>query len=175
MHGHKAKLLHARRYSEKVEMKKRIREHEKKDVKTKSSSGDDGAGALPTYLLDREKENKAKALSSALKEKRKEKAGKYSVPLPKVRGLAEDEVFKVMKTGKRKQKAWKRMVTKGPHFSLVEKICRSDGSLLITTPLLLFFFFLFMSFTSLSISLSLRQLPLSLRTSHGNRSRWSGL
>ncbi|PLW05209.1 hypothetical protein PCANC_08629 [Puccinia coronata f. sp. avenae] len=112
MHGHKAKLLHARRYSEKVEMKKRIREHEKKDVKTKSSSGDDGAGALPTYLLDREKENKAKALSSALKEKRKEKAGKYSVPLPKVRGLAEDEVFKVMKTGKRKQKAWKRMVTK---------------------------------------------------------------
>ncbi|POW22083.1 hypothetical protein PSHT_01650 [Puccinia striiformis] len=111
MHGHKAKLLHAKRYSEKVEMKKRIREHEKKDVKTKSTT-DDGSGALPTYLLDREKENKAKALSSALKEKRKEKAGKYSVPLPKVRGIAEDEVFKVMKTGKRKQKAWKRMVTK---------------------------------------------------------------
>ncbi|KAI9605971.1 hypothetical protein H4Q26_004342 [Puccinia striiformis f. sp. tritici PST-130] len=95
MHGHKAKLLHAKRYSE----------------KTKSTT-DDGSGALPTYLLDREKENKAKALSSALKEKRKEKAGKYSVPLPKVRGIAEDEVFKVMKTGKRKQKAWKRMVTK---------------------------------------------------------------
>ncbi|EGG07288.1 uncharacterized protein MELLADRAFT_105788 [Melampsora larici-populina 98AG31] len=97
MHGHKAKLLHAQRYREKVEMKKLIRQHDKKDVKTKSTK-DDGEGALPTYLLDREKENKAKALSSALKEKRKEKAGKYSVPLPKVRGIAEDEVFKVMKT-----------------------------------------------------------------------------
>lgn len=112
MHGHKAKLLHAKRYREKVEMKKLIRQHDKKDVKTKSTK-DEGEGALPTYLLDREKENKAKALSSALKEKRKEKAGKYSVPLPKVRGIAEDEVFKVMKTGKRKQKGWKRMVTKG--------------------------------------------------------------
>jgi ribosome biogenesis protein NSA2 len=34
------------------------------------------------------------------------------VPLPKVRGIAEDEMFKVLKTGKSKSKAWKRMVTK---------------------------------------------------------------
>lgn len=93
-------------------MKKTIREHEQKDVKTKEKP-QEGDGALPAYLLDREKENKAKALSSALKQKRKEKAGKYAVPLPKVRGIAEEEVFKVMKTGKRKQKGWKRMVTKG--------------------------------------------------------------
>ena len=47
-----------------------------------------------------------------IKQKRKEKAGKWNVPLPKVRGIAEDEMFKVIKSGKRKGKAWKRMVTK---------------------------------------------------------------
>jgi len=54
----------------------------------------------------------AKALSSAIKQKRKDKAAKYAVPLPHVRGIAEDEMFKVVKTGKSKKKAWKRMVTK---------------------------------------------------------------
>ncbi|KAJ2990239.1 hypothetical protein NUW54_g8531 [Trametes sanguinea] len=67
---------------------------------------------LPTYLLDREGQKDAKALSTAIKEKRKDKAAKYAVPLPKVRGIAEDEMFKVMRTGKSKKKAWKRMVTK---------------------------------------------------------------
>ncbi len=51
-------------------------------------------------------------MSTAIKEKRKDKAAKYAVPLPKVRGIAEDEMFKVMRTGKSKKKAWKRMVTK---------------------------------------------------------------
>lgn len=51
-------------------------------------------------------------MSSAIKQKRKDKAAKYAVPLPRVRGIAEDEMFKVMKTGKSKSKAWKRMVTK---------------------------------------------------------------
>ncbi|KAG6372332.1 hypothetical protein JVT61DRAFT_7772 [Boletus reticuloceps] len=69
-------------------------------------------GALPTYLLDREGQKDAKALSSAIKQKRKDKAAKYSVPLPKVRGIAEDEMFKVVKTGKNKSKSWKRIVTK---------------------------------------------------------------
>mgnify|MGYP006940050761 CR=1 FL=1 len=36
-----------------------------------------------------------------VKQKRKEKAGKWDVPLPKVRGIAEEEVFKVVKTGKK--------------------------------------------------------------------------
>ena len=67
---------------------------------------------MPTYLLDREGQKDAKALSTAIKQKRKDKAAKYAVPLPKVRGIAEDEMFKVMKTGKSKSKAWKRMVTK---------------------------------------------------------------
>lgn len=51
-------------------------------------------------------------LSNTIKQKRKEKAGKWEVPLPKVRPVAEDEMFKVLRTGKRKKKEWKRMVTK---------------------------------------------------------------
>ncbi|BGP17016.1 hypothetical protein JCM10213_000349 [Rhodosporidiobolus nylandii] len=111
LHGHKAKLLHARRYAEKVAMKKTIKAHEERDVKAKDASALP-EGALPTYLLDREGQNDAKALSSALKQKRKEKAGKFAVPLPKVRGIAEDEMFKVIKSGKTRRKGWKRMVTK---------------------------------------------------------------
>ena len=38
------------------------------------------------------------------KQKRKEKAGKWDVPLPKVKAVGEDEVFKVIKTGKSKKK-----------------------------------------------------------------------
>ena len=38
--------------------------------------------------------------------------GKWTVPLPKVRAVGEDEVFKVLRTGKRRKKSWKRMVTK---------------------------------------------------------------
>lgn len=53
MVGHKAKLLHARRHSEKIQMKKTLKAHDERNVKQK----DDGAvkeGALPAYLLDRE-------------------------------------------------------------------------------------------------------------------------
>ena len=50
-------------------------------------------------------------LSNSIKQKRKEKAGKWNVPVPKVRPVGEDEVFKVMKSGKRQKKAWKRQVS----------------------------------------------------------------
>ena len=69
-------------------------------------------GAVPAYLLDRDGVSRAKVLSNMIKQKRKEKAGKWAVPLPKVRAIAEDEMFRVLKTGKRKRKAWKRIVTK---------------------------------------------------------------
>jgi ribosome biogenesis protein NSA2 len=77
---------------------------------------------LPQYLLDRSQPTNAKALSSAIKNKRAEKAAKFSVPLPKVRGIAEEEMFKVVKTGKKTaKKGWKRMITKptfvGPDFT----------------------------------------------------------
>ena len=108
--GIKAKILHAKRHAEKVQLKKTLKAHDERNVKQADASMTDGA--LPTYLLDREGQQDAKALSSAIKQKRKEKAAKYAVPLPKVRGIAEDEMFKVIKTGKSKSKAWKRMVTK---------------------------------------------------------------
>jgi len=109
--GLKAKLLHAKRHREKVQMKKTLKAHDERNIK-QADSGTIPDGALPTYLLDREGQKDAKALSSAIKQKRKDKAAKYAVPLPKVRGIAEDEMFKVVKTGKSKSKSWKRMVTK---------------------------------------------------------------
>ena len=47
-----------------------------------------------------------------VKQKRKEKAGKWEVPIPTVRAQSETEVFKVLKSGKTRRKGWKRMVTK---------------------------------------------------------------
>merc|ERR1712224_556018 len=34
------------------------------------------------------------------------------VPIPKVKAMTEDEMFKVLRTGKRKTKAWKRVINK---------------------------------------------------------------
>ena len=94
-----------------MQLKKTLKAHDERNVKQKDSSNVP-EGALPTFLLDREGQKDAKALSTAIKQKRKDKAAKYAVPLPKVRGIAEDEMFKVMRTGKSKKKSWKRMVTK---------------------------------------------------------------
>ena len=103
-------------------MKKRIRAHEQKNVKSNDGPTEPSSTPLPEYLLDRAQPNTAKALSSAIKNKRAEKAAQFSVPLPRVRGIAEEEMFKVVTTGKKtKKKAWKRMVTKptfvGPDFT----------------------------------------------------------
>merc|ERR1719301_276315 len=92
-------------------MKKTIKAHQEKDAKAK----DKGAvpqGAVPSYLLDREGVARTKVLSNMIKQKRKEKAGKWQVPIPKVKAMTEDEMFKIMRSGKRKKKAWKRVVNK---------------------------------------------------------------
>ena len=109
--GLKAKILHKRRYAEKAQLKKTLKIHDERNVKAPSGPVD-AQTARPTYLLDREEQKDAKALSTAIKQKRKDKAAKYAVPLPKVRGIAEQEVFKVMRTGKTGRKSWKRMITK---------------------------------------------------------------
>jgi ribosome biogenesis protein NSA2 len=62
--------------------------------------------------MDREGVTRAKVLSNTVKQKRKEKAGKWTVPIPKVRPVADDEMFRQMSSGKRKKKNWKRMITK---------------------------------------------------------------
>lgn len=111
VHGIKAILHHRKRHAEKVQMKKTIKAHEEKSMKKKQGP-EDPKNALPTYLLDREKESNAKSLSTAIKQRRKDKAARFAVPLPKVRSVAEEEAFKVIKTGSKKGKAWKRMITK---------------------------------------------------------------
>ncbi|KAI0232175.1 NSA2 ribosome biogenesis factor [Lamellibrachia satsuma] len=111
LRGLRAKLYNKKRHSEKVQMRKTIKMHEERKTKKKEADVVPD-GAVPTYLLDREGQSRAKVLSNMIKQKRKEKAGKWEVPLPKVRGVGEAEVFKVVRTGKSKRKAWKRMVTK---------------------------------------------------------------
>nr|XP_038953285.1 ribosome biogenesis protein NSA2 homolog [Rattus norvegicus] len=117
--GLKAKLYHKQCHDEKIQMKKTIKTHEKRNTKQKDAENTP-QGAVPAYLLDREGQSRAKVLSNMIKQKWKEKAGKWEVPLPKVRAQGETEVLKVIPTGKRRKKAWKRMVT---------KVCLvSDGS-----------------------------------------------
>jgi len=109
--GLKAKLYAKKRHSEKVLMKRTIAEHSERTNKHKADE-EVAKGAVPHYLLDREQTARAKVLSNTIKQKRKEKAGKWEVPLPKVRGIAEQEMFRVLRTGKRMKKSWKRMITK---------------------------------------------------------------
>ncbi|CEF63888.1 Ribosome biogenesis protein NSA2 homolog [Strongyloides ratti] len=91
-------------------MRKLLKQHEEKKQKSTVEKGPDGA--LPSYLLDRHNQTQGTVLSNAIKQKRKEKAGRYEVPLPKVRAVSDAEAFKVLASGKSKRKSWKRMVTK---------------------------------------------------------------
>lgn len=77
----------------------RIRAHEVKETESPVPKAE---GALPPYLFDRQNVNRTKVLTNMLKQKRKEKAGKWQVPIPKVKAMTEDEMFKVLRTGKRK-------------------------------------------------------------------------
>jgi len=67
-------------------MKKNIQMHNESIHKKKVDTPKDGE-ALPAYLLDRENVTRAKVLSNSLKQKRKEKAGKWTVPLPRVKPI----------------------------------------------------------------------------------------
>lgn len=88
-----------------------IKQHEE-SLNKRGNEAPVGEGAQPAFLLDRQNATRAKVLSQMIKQKRKEKAGKWNVPLPKVRPISEDEIFKVIRSGKRKKKQWKRMITK---------------------------------------------------------------
>lgn len=100
LHGFKAKLYNKKRHSEKIQLKKTINMHNERNNKHKVDEPVK-EGAVPAYLLDRENQSRAKVLSNMIKQKRKEKAGKWVVPLPKVKGMDEAEVFKVQTSGKR--------------------------------------------------------------------------
>lgn len=108
--GIKARIFHQRRRVEKIQLKKeKIQAERKQKVVAEEVIAD---GAIPAYLLDREKQAAIQAVTTQLKEQRQNKAGKNVVPLPQVRGISETEAFKVLKSGKRKRNAWKRIVTK---------------------------------------------------------------
>ncbi|GMF80343.1 unnamed protein product [Aspergillus oryzae] len=112
LRGLRAKLYQQKRHAEKIQMRKRIKAQEEKNVKS-SAPDEPSKTPLPQYLLDRSQATNAKALSSAIKDKRKEQAAKFAVPLPKVKGISEEEMFKVVNTGKKThKKSWKRMITK---------------------------------------------------------------
>lgn len=112
LRGLRAKLYQKKRHAQKIQMKKAIKAHEERDVKS-SKPNEPSSTPLPNYLLDRSQATNAKALSTAIKNKRAEKAAKFAVPLPKVKGISEEEMFKVVKTGKKTaKKSWKRMITK---------------------------------------------------------------
>lgn len=49
---------------------------------------------MPSHVFTQVQVDRAKVLSNTIKQKRKEKAGKWEVPLPKVRPVAEQEMFK---------------------------------------------------------------------------------
>jgi len=89
----------------------RINMHEERNNKHENEDAVPG-GAIPAYLMDRQGVSRAKVLSNTVKQKRKEKAGKWSVPIPKVRAIADDEMFKILKSGKRRANMYKRVVTK---------------------------------------------------------------
>lgn len=109
--GLRAKLFNQKRFKEKAEMRKTIALH--KEGSNKHSNDDKVTeGAVPAYLLDRENTTRAKILSNTVKQKRKEKAGKWTVPIPKVKPITDDVMFRQMASGKRQKKNWKRMITK---------------------------------------------------------------
>lgn len=109
VHGLEAKIYNKRRYAEKAALRKKIHVHTEK---TAEHEEEPSGAALPAYLLDRENVSRAKILSNTLKQMRKEKAGKWSMPIQSVRAVSDAEMFRVLRSGKRKAKAWKRVVTK---------------------------------------------------------------
>jgi len=111
VHGLRAKLFAQKRFKEKAQMRKTMAMHDERGNKH-AKAEEMQPGAVPAYLLDREGVTRAKVLSNTIKQKRKEKAGKWAVPIPKVKPVSDDEMFRAMRTGMKKSKQWKRVVSK---------------------------------------------------------------
>lgn len=80
--GLPAKLYAEKMRKEKITMKKTIAMHEQGEKRNRKEQGIP-QNAVPAYLLERDQVDRAKILSNSVKQKRKEKAGRWDVPLPK--------------------------------------------------------------------------------------------
>lgn len=65
LRGLKAKIHNKRRFSEKVQLRKKLRAHEEKDAAVDVEREE--AGALPAYLIDRKDKLSGKALSQQVR------------------------------------------------------------------------------------------------------------
>ncbi|KAI8165265.1 hypothetical protein K4K49_010711 [Colletotrichum sp. SAR 10_70] len=111
LRGIRAKMMQEKRHHEKIQMRKPFEGLEERNIKTADDSLP--SDPVPHYLLDRNEPSATKALVSSIKQRRNEKAALFNITLPKVRGIFEDEMFKVVTTGKKThQKSWKRIFTK---------------------------------------------------------------
>lgn len=108
LRGVKAKIFAKKQRTIKSQKRKDVLAQNIKEKKVESDLG----GPLPLLLMDRGTVARGKELSHRIKEKRKEAAAKYSVPIPRIGGLSEVETFNVVTTGKKRGKHWKRMVVK---------------------------------------------------------------
>jgi ribosome biogenesis protein NSA2 len=110
--GIRAKMMHKARYAEKAAMKRTIREHEERGSQAKKEAKGGPDHPVPAMLMERQDADRQKVLANTIKQKSKEKAAKWSVPIPKVKMLPEDEMFRVQLSGKRKSGQWKRVIPK---------------------------------------------------------------
>ncbi|KAH0571627.1 Ribosomal protein S8 [Spironucleus salmonicida] len=106
--GLRQKLFSEERRKEKIELKKKIRQNNEKSVN--NTTKNNNTVPKPAFLLDRETENRAKILSNTVKQKKKQRSAQWSLPISQVNPLADSQVFKVLKSGKRGKKEWKRKI-----------------------------------------------------------------
>eukprot|EP00767_Chilomastix_cuspidata_P007612 gnl/Chilomastix_cuspidata/835.p1 GENE.gnl/Chilomastix_cuspidata/835~~gnl/Chilomastix_cuspidata/835.p1 ORF type:complete len:261 (-),score=120.09 gnl/Chilomastix_cuspidata/835:1032-1814(-) len=111
LRGIKAKLHSDRRRREKIQMRKVIQQHEEKTTNRKAEKPTTSA-PLPAYLLDRGEAVRSKVLAAAARQRTASRSTAHALPIPRVRPQSESEVLRVLRTGKRKRKQWKRLVAR---------------------------------------------------------------
>ncbi|KAJ3959722.1 Ribosome biogenesis protein [Colletotrichum tropicale] len=100
LRGIRAKLKQKKRLAQKIQIRKQAKALEELNV----MNADDSlpSDSVPHYVLDRNDPSVANALLLSIKQRRNETDARSQVPLPKVRGNSEEEMLKVVTTGKKR-------------------------------------------------------------------------